>query len=288
MEKKIRGLILYNNIFYLFILIHKFYSDDNVPQVIFYMALAFSSVVMEEIFRNRINEFKLYTIIDFTIRVMVLILHFIMVISRMNIKAYCVIISIFWVINNIIELIILKSNNIKEIYIDNIKKEEIDKFIVDINSKKIDYLLIGINLTEEIKKIAKVITASGKSTILIIVLLMLVFISRFIYDNFTHFIFIPILIIIYLLYRISKLSYIINKVIYDNYNSKKSRVDNLTFIIGYIILFIYSVFLYNNLGYFNISTLVLGVLFWIPMFNTKYKIRKEIEKVYIKYIKLIE
>lgn len=96
------------------------------------------------------------------------------------------------------------------------------------------------------------------------------------------------MIIIYLLYRISKLSYIINKVIYDNYNSKKSRVDNLTFIIGYIILFIYSVFLYNNLGYFNISTLVLGVLFWIPMFNTKYKIRKEIEKVYIKYIKLIE
>lgn len=288
LEKKIRGLILYNNIFYLFILIHKFYSDDNVPQVIFYMALAFSSVVMEEIFRNRINEFKLYTIIDFTIRVMVLILHFIMVISGMNIKAYCVIISIFWAINNIIELIILKSNNIKEIYIDNIKKEEIDKFIVDINSKKFDYLLIGINLTEEIKKIAKVITASGKSTILIIVLLMLVFISRFIYDNFTHFIFIPILIIIYLLYRISKLSYIINKVIYDNYNSKKSGVDNLTFIIGYIILFIYSVFLYNNLGYFNISTLVLGVLFWIPMFNTKYKIRKEIEKVYIKYIKLIE
>lgn len=288
LEKKIRGLILYNNIFYLFILIHKFYSDDNVPQVIFYMALAFSSVVMEEIFRNRINEFKLYTIIDFTIRVMVLILHFIMVISGMNIKAYCVIISIFWAINNIIELIILKSNNIKEIYIDNIKKEEIDKFIVDINSKKFDYLLIGINLTEEIKKIAKVITASGKRTILIIVLLMLVFISRFIYDNFTHFIFIPILIIIYLLYRISKLSYIINKVIYDNYNSKKSGVDNLTFIIGYIILFIYSVFLYNNLGYFNISTLVLGVLFWIPMFNTKYKIRKEIEKVYIKYIKLIE
>lgn len=288
LEKKIRGLILYNNIFYLFILIHKFYSDDNVPQVIFYMALAFSSVVIEEIFRNRINEFKLYTIIDFTIRVIVLILHFIMVISGINIKTYCVIISIFWAINNIIELIILKSNNIKEIYIDNIKKEEIDKFIVDINSKKIDYLLIGINLTEEIKKIAKVITASGKSTILIIVLLMLVFISRFIYDNFTHFIFIPILIIIYLLYRISKLSYIINKVIYDNYNSKKSRVDNLTFIIGYIILFIYSVFLYNNLGYFNISTLVLGVLFWIPMFNTKYKIRKEIEKVYIKYIKLIE
>lgn len=89
-------------------MIHKFYSDDNVPQVIFYMALAFSSVVIEEIFRNRINEFKLYTIIDFTIRVIVLILHFIMVISGINIKTYCVIISIFWAINNIIELINIK------------------------------------------------------------------------------------------------------------------------------------------------------------------------------------
>lgn len=289
MKRKIKSLVLCNSIFYIFIFIHKFYPGDYVPQVIFYISLSFSSILMEEVFRNKINELKLYTIIDFIIRVMVLIIHFITLIIGINSNLYYGIILVFWIINIIIELIMLKSNNIKEVYIDNIKKEEINKFIEDFNSKKIDYLLIGTNFTEEIKRIINAVIVSGKSTILIVVLSILVFISRFIYENFKPFIFIPILIIISLLYILIKLSYKVNEVIYDdcNYKNKKSRIDNVTFIIGYIILFIYSVFLYNKLGYFNISTLVLGALFWIPIFNTKYKVKKKIEDAYIRYNKLI-
>jgi len=285
MEKKIRSLILFNSIFYVFILLHKFYPDDNVPQVIFYMFLAFSSILLEEIFRNKINELKLYVSIDFIIRVIVLIIHFITLISGINMKLSCILISMFWIFNTVIELILLKSNNIKEIDIENIKKEKIDKFIEDFHSGKIDYSLIGINFAEEIKAIMKAIIASGKGNILIIVLLILVFVSRFIYENFTQFIFIPILIIISLIYILSKLTYKMNEVIYADYNykNKKSRIDNVTFIIGYITLFIHSVFLYDKLGYFNISTLVLGTLFWIPMIDTKYKLKKKLEKAYSKY-----
>ena len=288
MKKKIRSLILFNSIFYVFILLHKFYTDDNVPQVIFYMFLSFSSILLEEVFRNKINELKLGVSIDFIIRLIVLIIHFITLISGINIKLSCIIISMFWIVNTIIELILLKSNNMQERDIENINKKEVNKFIEDFISKKIDYLLIGINFAEEIKLIINALIASGKSNILIIVISILVFISRFIYENFPQFIFIPILIIIPLIYILSNLTYKMNEAIYEDYNYKikKSRIDNVTFTIGYIILFVYSVFLYDKLGYFNISTLVFGTLFWIPIFNTKNKLKKKIENAYRKYNKL--
>lgn len=289
MNKKVKLLMVYNTMFYIFILVHKFYLDDYVPQVFFYMSLAFSSMLMEEVFRSKIKELKLYTVIDFFVRIIILSIHFITLISGINIKLASVITLIFWIFNTIIEVIILKVTKTKEIDIEFIKKEEIDKFIEDFNSKKLNYFIIGTNLVEEIKTIINALTVSGKSTILIVILSILAFISRFIYEHFMQFIFIPILIIVFLLYVSSKLSYKINKVIYDNYNDqrRKSKIDNITFTIGYTILFCYSVFLYDKLGYFNISMLVLGALFWIPIFNTKYKLKKKIENAYKKYKKLI-
>ncbi len=43
--------------------------------------------------------------------------------------------------------------------------------------------------------------------------------------------------------------------------------------IGYLILFFAEVIFYGRMGYFYISIVVLGIIFFAPIFETKYAIK---------------
>ena len=286
MKKKAKFLIVFNILFYVFIFIHKYYTYDDVPQVLFYIALSFSSIFLQEIFKNKIKKLKAYSLIDFLLRIGVLMLHFTALIFKINISRVNLITAILFIVNIIIEIIILdKLKDMRENELEIVEQKDINKFIEDFKSTKLDYCAIGTDLRDEMAFMINALEISGKSTIVIIILSILVFISRFVYAHFGKLIFIPMLLIILLLYILFKLSYQTISIVYNNneHRRKKNYIDIITFVIGYIILFSAEVIFYGKMGYFHISILVVGAIFFVPIFNTKYVLKKRFEDIYKKY-----
>lgn len=286
MKKKAKFLIVFNILFYVFIFIHKYYTYDDVPQVLFYMALSFSSIFLGEIFKNKIKKLEAYSLIDFLLRIGVLMLHFTALIFKINISRVNLITAILFIVNIIIEIIILdKLKDMRENELEIVEQKDINKFIEDFKSTKLDYYAIGTDLRDEMGFMINALEISGKSTIVIIILSILVFISRFVYAHFGKLIFIPMLLIILLLYILFKLSYQTISIVYNNneHRRKKNYIDIITFVIGYIILFSAEVIFYAKMGYFHISILVVGAIFFVPIFNTKYVLKKRFEDIYKKY-----
>lgn len=286
MKKKAKFLIVFNILFYVFIFIHKYYTYDDVPQVLFYMALSFSSIFLGEIFKNKIKKLEAYSLIDFLLRIGVLMLHFTALIFKINISTVNLITAILFIVNIIIEIIILdKLKDMRENELEIVEQKDINKFIEDFKSTKLDYYAIGTDLRDEMGFMINALEISGKSTIVIIILSILVFISRFVYAHFVKLIFIPMLLIILLLYILFKLSYQTISIVYNNneHRRKKNYIDIITFVIGYIILFSAEVIFYGKMGYFHISILVVGAIFFVPIFNTKYVLKKRFEDIYKKY-----
>lgn len=290
MKRKAKFLIVFNILFYVFIFINKYYIYDDVAQTLFYMALFFSSIFLEETFKKKIKKLEAYSLIDFLIRIGVLMLHFTALIFKINISKVNLITAILFIVNIIIEIIILdKVKDISEDESEIVKQKDINKFIKDFKSNKLDYYKIGTELREEIAFMINAIEISGKSTLVIIILAILVFIFRFFYAHFVKLIFIPILLIILLLHILFKLSNQTSSIVYNNeYRRKRNYIDIITFVIGYIILFCAEVIFYGEMGYFHISIMVLGVIFFIPIYKTKCVIKKRFEKTYIKYKQCIE
>lgn len=289
MREKIKLLIVYNILFYVFIVLHKFYTDDYVPQVLFYIFLAFSADFMEKAFSKKIVEIKLYTFIDLSLRIITLGIHFIGLINETNIKVIIMITLILFIINLLIEIEILNNKNLSYIDIGLIKQKEINKFIEDFYSEKKNISFIDNSFKDDLKNILKATNISGQSTIIITILSIAAILFRYLNKYYSYYTIIAILIILILLCILCRLSYKQNKLIYESKNKirRKSKINNISFIIGYVILFLYSVYLHNKLGYFNITVLVIGALFWIPVINTKIIIKRKIEEAYKEYRKLI-
>lgn len=53
-----------------------------------------------------------------------------------------------------------------------------------------------------------------------------------------------------------------------------------TFLIGYVVLFVNEAILYGKTGYWGVSIRVMGVLFLLPMFDSKYIIKNKLEYIY--------
>ena len=70
MKQKCKLLIASNILFYIFIFVHKAYSEDYLPQVLFYMWLAFSSTILEHSLRNKLSQIKLYSFSLYVIAVL--------------------------------------------------------------------------------------------------------------------------------------------------------------------------------------------------------------------------
>ncbi|MBU3196644.1 hypothetical protein KPL26_08145 [Clostridium algidicarnis] len=286
MKKKAKILIVFNILFYIFIFIHKYYTNDDVPQVLFYMALSFSSIFLEATFKNKIKELEVYLLIDFLLRIGVLILHFTVLIFKIDISKVSLITAILFMFNTILEVIILeKVKNIREDKSEIVNQKDINKFIEDFKSRKLNYYAMGTDLKDEMAFMINALEISGKGTIVIIILSILVFISRFIYANFVKLMFIPILLIILLLHILFKLSHQTISIAYKNNEHKSMRnyIDIITFVIGYIILFCEETIFYGKMGYLHISILVAGAIFFVPIFSTKYIIKKKFEDIYKKY-----
>ena len=252
MKKKAKYLILFNFIFYIFIVLHNFYVDDNVPQVLFYMSLFFSTIVLEQTYRNRIDKLKTFSLIDFLIRVVVLIIHFATLIFNFDILKINAITTILFIVNIIIEgIIVNKVKDMKEDKVKEIQQKDINKFIDDFYSGNINYYVMGIDLKGEVTNIIKATEISGKNTIILIISFILLFTSRFIYEHFTKFVFIGILLIVPLVYILFKLSYKMISIVYSDDKERKRRnyLNMITFLIGYVILFVSEVIFYGKMVY---------------------------------------
>ena len=293
---KVKLIFIYNMVFYVFIIVHSYYLDDYLPQVLFYMFLAFSSFLLEETFKKNINKLKGYSIIDFLLRVAVIIIHFVGIYSKSSTNKINLIIALFFITNIIMELIITSilkneniSNNENETETERINQQDINKFIVDFKHGKINSIIIGTELKEEINKAIKTIKISGESTIVIISTLVSIFILRIFYEHFFGLSIIVLLIILFLLYLLYKTS---KQLVYGIIKEKEKRrkkifIDMITFVIGYLILLGHHVILGGKMVDYTIMMDVIGVMLFMPIYKTKLLAKKRLEEIYIKYNKNI-
>lgn len=273
MKTKIKLSFIMNIIFYIFIFINKEYIDDNVPQIIFYMALSFSSILIEEVYRNNMNCIKIYIKVDIFIRIVALLVHFITICFHLN-KSYAIKLTlILLVINIILELIInYKMKFIKVEEKNNVNLKEIDDFIFKYKNNELLFRDKSNKLKSKIEKCINMLEVSGKENFILCILFLLIFISRFIYTHHKALLFIPIISIATLIY------------IMFNINRNQNKKQEIVFLfIGYMIIILSEVFLLNKLGIFLITIRMIGLVFFIPLIRKKCMLRKEIEKIYEQY-----
>lgn len=109
MSNKMKILFTSNIIFYILIFFHKNvvikYGEDYILQVLFYIALSFSTIMLESTIRMRKNIISNILIVDLIIRLVALILHFIYLYFNSDITLINLFTSILFVINIILESI---------------------------------------------------------------------------------------------------------------------------------------------------------------------------------------
>ncbi|HEY5563759.1 MAG TPA: hypothetical protein VIK72_18720 [Clostridiaceae bacterium] len=264
----------------------KTYGDDIVLQVFIYMSLSFSTGVIEESFRKGIKEFRLISIVDFIFRIIVLIVHFSYLIFKLDIYTVNIITGIFFIANIIVEVVIFKmTRNIPNENVKIISGVELKEFIKKIHQKKVDAVKIGVKLSNEIYEFMIVLKVSGKGNLVIICLFVSVAISSFIYKFFNKFIFVDIVAVSMLVYMFVNTNSHLIKITckYEKDVNKRIIVENVGFIIGFSLLFLCEVVFRQKLGYMRASAWMLPILCFIPIMNSKYKIRKRLKMLYIKY-----
>ena len=267
MKQKVKVVFLMNILFYIFIVIHKYFIEDSVPQVLFYMALCFSTAMID-IERKYEKDVMLLSLIDFFIRIIALIIHFSLIFY--NDTKYITVALFF--INIIIEIILYKKVKEGKDGEQRVKQEDLNKFIKQYRENELAYN----NYDDNLVRIMSDLEICGKSNILLILLLVILIISKFIFDNFKPFIFFIIVLATVLIYYHFIL---FNKISSSTIRRKRNNI--LMFIIGYIIIFCSEVFFVNYIGIMIVTIRFIGILFFVPIFNERYLIRKKLEKVYI-------
>lgn len=291
MLRKINIVVITNLIFYFFIFLHrivlKTYGDDYILQAIFYMALSFSTLVLEESYRKEIKKLKIISLIDFILRIIVLVVHFMYLVFNWDIYIVNLITGILFIFNIIFEVTIFNQcKKLPEGDLEGIKNKEIQEFIERFYNNEIDTLKVGAEVSKELKDIMKIMELSGKENLVAIFLFVLIFISEFIYKYFNRFIFFTIIVVSILLYLFVKLhTKIIKNVFKDEENiNRKIIIENISFIIGYIILFLCEVIFKKKLSYMRVSVWVVSCVTFLPTLNRKYKIKERLKKIYKKTI----
>lgn len=282
-----------NIIFYLLILFHTFvvnkYGSDNLIQVAIYIALSFSSIAMEELIRRKINEIKLISVIDFIARIITLLLHFSWIYFHSNIYIVSFIIIILFSLNILIEIYLIRiSKNFNESKAEVINDKEINDFIHKFYNNKLDTFKCSLKIKSEIKEIMNTLQISGKVNLIGILLFIGIFISSFIYKYFNNFILLDVLLIcILLLIFINMNSKLVMVSLRKEKNKiKKSILENLSFVIGYTVLFISEVVLQEKLHNIRVSIFVVAILTILPLLNRRYLIKEELRRIYKEYSSL--
>lgn len=281
MKKEAKSLIICNILFYIFIFIHMYYQSDYVPEVLFYMFLAFSSVFLEQSTKKRKNQLLLYAVVDFLIRVATLIIHYITLLINYDINKVKVATVILLMVNIIFEItIFIISGNENEC--ETVEQSELNKFIEDLKCNRIDFSKIGVDLKKNVENILKILEVSGKTNIIIITLLVLIFISRFTIKHLPYVFIVTIFLMIMCYKLLLKLTHrIVYKIFVDkNIAKKKYITDVLTFTIGYTILFIHQVIFNGKIGTYGVSLCAFAVMCFIPMYKTKFVAKEKLVGIY--------
>ncbi|MFX0549362.1 hypothetical protein ACOAKC_08495 [Hathewaya histolytica] len=289
MGKQIKGLVVINAVFYFFIFLHgiviKTYGDDYILQAIFYISLSFSTLVLEQSYRMGINKLKSISLLDFTLRIIVLILHFIWIALKWNTFMGNLITCILFVLNLIIELIMLtRFKNFPKQDLERIKNKDIREFIDKFYLNKIDISKFDLKLIRDLKDTMYLLELSGKGNLIAIFLFVLIFISEIIYKYFNRFTFFTIIVVIISIFLFVKLNTDLIKIGFKDEKNidKKIIIENMSFIIGYIILFVCEVILKEKLSYMRVSVWLVGGLTFLPVLNRKYRIKEKLKIIYKK------
>ncbi|WP_394899729.1 hypothetical protein [Clostridium tertium] len=293
MRTKVKILISSNFIFYFLVLFHtvvvNIYGDDYILQAAIYIALSFSTVVIEEVFRKKINELKIISVIDFISRVVTLLIHFLWVYFYFNIYIVSFISIILFTLNILIEIYLIKiSKNFNESKVEIIDDKEIKDFINKFYNNELDTSKCGLKLKSEIKDIIDTIELSGKLNLVCIFLFIGIFISRFLYKNISSLMLFDFILICSLLYIFVNINS--NLIVRSLEKDKKIKVilENISFVIGYILLFVCEVILQGKIDNIRVSIWVLVIITFIPLFNRKYKIKEKLKIVYKEYMDILD
>lgn len=272
--------------FYFFIMMHRFnyfeHGDDYILQALFYMAFSFSVVGLEEAIRRQKNKLKNILLIDFSVRVIVLVLHFIFLFVHINMLLANIIAGVLFAVNFSIQLFVMKKskNDIANRKIEEVTSAEIKKFIQNTYDGKIDFL--GFNFKNKLQKVTSYLELSGKGNIVIIILLAGIFITQLINKHIPSFILISVLLTVIVLYFFIKIHFELGKRAFpDAFKTNISVFFN--FLLGYLLLFVSEAFWYEKLGIMRITMWFISILMFCPLFIMKFKVREQLIVLYREY-----
>lgn len=288
MHKKIKATIIFNLIFYFFIFLHRIvmkkYGDDYVIHLLFYLALIFSSILLEDSLRRKIKGLRLASFFDFSLRVLVLVFHFLSLYS-LDMIIVNIITGIALLANITIQFTIyFRYKEIPNAETDSVTYKDIKK-LRKLRQEEINSYKIGTESRKEINDAISLMILNGKGNLVCIILFLLIFITRFIFMHFTSFVYISLAVVVFFTVLFIRLhnELVNNGFVNEQKNIRKIIIENISFVIGYILIFLGEVIWQENLGYMLVSYRVVSVLFFIPVINRKYHVGIRLKEVYIKY-----
>ena len=288
MHKKIKATIIFNLIFYFFIFLHRIvmkkYGDDYVIHLLFYLALIFSSILLEDSLRRKINGLRLASFFDFSLRVLVLVFHFLSLYS-LDMIIVNIITGIALLANITIQFTIyFRYKEIPNAETDSVTYKDIKK-LRKLRQEEINSYKIETESRKEINDAISLMILNGKGNLVCIILFLLIFITRFIFMHFTSFVYISLAVVVFFIVLFIRLhnELVNNGFVNEQKNIRKIIIENISFVIGYILIFLGEVIWQENLGYMLVSYRVVSVLFFIPVINRKYHVGIRLKEVYIKY-----
>lgn len=295
MLSKFKFLACSNIIFYLLLLFHRFvlksYGDDYIVHAALYIALSLSTIIMEESFRKKLSVLKKISTIDVLARVVSLILNILYLYFDFHLAIINLSIAILFILNIFIEIFISKiykvSTKKNSTTVSNV---EINRFITKLLNNKDNIIQLDIDANNSLNSMAYALILSGKINIVCILIYIGLFISSFIYKHFNNLMILLIIFSVILLFVFTTLNVKLTSLVlnYDENKLLKIVFENLSFISGYIILFLAEVFLHERLGGLRVSVWFLSIICFIPFLNRKYTLKENLKNLYREYNSILQ
>ncbi|ADL50517.1 hypothetical protein [Clostridium cellulovorans] len=298
MKSKIKRLILLNSLFYINNYAYAIVkATSNMSTVIGawsitpYIFIFITTFLLENPISKRDKRIKLLLWVEFIIRIAVIFINYTASVYNPTDRNFAIFIGLEFVLMIINIYIIIKVyNKVKEYiringkYEELLTSEESKKLIDDYYFEKKQYLYLGVDERNEVKRAYKTTSLTGFSLILLaIIYLGVTFFLRIGGEKFRN-IFLAIDMCMLLGYF--KLSSVQLRAFYKDIATYKKVLirDNFILLAGMTFLFIMEGFVYINTHDINFVTYIIGTVGIIPTLNTNRTISLNFHKVNKDYI----
>jgi len=281
----IRKILFINILFYILLSFDKYvvlrFGFDYITQVLFYIILFSSSIVLEESVRKKRINLTIISGIDFMTRVTFVVYHLITIITG-NYKYYYVILAATLFLTLFLEvcmLIVFKRSTFKEV--SDVSNKEIGDFIEEFTLNKRTFSLTSeqINYT---KSLIKMIKEMGKENIkagcmFFSLFFLTVSATRI---SFNIALIVSIILGIVFVYSTLLTHYSTMKAMFNKEKLMiRFTIDVVCLVLGLATLYISEFYVKVYFEFFRVSFWMMAIVFFIPYINLRNSLRNELKGI---------